>query len=295
MNRIGKGLMYLGLGILALILSSYTRTFKAEYVQFSTLVVFFLFCGWYLRRSCNKILPYPFLFILPTMAILAVGFIINQKGFVHFVGETIMIIPSFFVGFYFLQWPKKVQFATAILLSAFYVIYITKINPELYYNKNTISYKGIKTAPSKSISNFQFTNPDNSILKLDDYKGKVIMLDFYFNNCSPCRKKLPDLVRLKKHYIENKDFVLLAVHRGGSESFSDFLSILKDFPKELNYLYDSSSMAEKYLGINGYPFEILIDKSGHIREQFEGYTDDVSLIYEQKTIKKIDALLNENN
>lgn len=295
MKKIGKGLLFLGLGVIALIVSSYTRTFKAEYIQFSTLIPFFLLCGWLLSRFCDQLWPFPLLFFFPTVSILVVALITNHQGFFHYVGEIIMIIPCFFIGFYFFRWPLKTRIITAILLPAFYLLYILKIGPELDYYNRSVRANFLFEPPKEPIPFFVFQKPDKSSLDLAEYRGKVILIDFYFNRCSQCIKKMPDLKKLQNHYKENKDFVLLSVHRGGSESFDEFLTMLHNFPSELSYAYDSSSRASKHLGIEGYPHEILIDKKGLVRDQFGGYSDDVSLVYKKNLIKKIDALLNEKN
>jgi thiol-disulfide isomerase/thioredoxin len=294
-SNISNSIIVLGCGIIALVLSSYTRTFKAEYIQFSSLILFFLLAGFILNRFYKKSLPFPILFLFPTISVLCIGFFLNPKALFHFIGESLTIIPCFFVGFYFSSWSKKNRVLTSIALVLFYCIYIFKINPELHYYNDSVRFKGAAISTSKPIPNFTFITRDGKSLILNEYRGKVILIDFYFNNCAPCIKKMPALLKIKNHYKENKDFILLLVHRGGSEAFSDFIEKLNDFPFDLNYAYDSSSVASKYLGITGYPLEILIGKNGVIREQFAGYSKDISLIYEKKTIKNIDALLNEKD
>lgn len=204
-----------------------------------------------------------------------------------------MIIPGFFIGFFFFRWSKKLQLVAAIIIPIFYFFYLSKINPELHYYSNSVRGNRNRITKGILIPNFQFIKKDSSLMTINDYKGKVILIDFYFNNCLPCLKKMPALARVKKHYKETTDFILLAVHRGGSESFSDFLAKIDNMPKDINYVYDSSSSASKHLRISGYPFEIIIDKQGKIRELLVGYNNDLSLVYEKNTIKKIDALLNE--
>lgn len=292
-----KGLKIIGvllLGIVVLILSSYTRTFKQEYFQFPILIILFGLSGWLLSRFYKKIWPYPFLILLPTLISLIYAFIINKMGIVHYTGETLMIVPAFFIGFYFSRWSAKRQVITATFLVIFYSLYISKLNPELVYYNSSVQVNKDKGKP---LPNFQFINPDSSLLMLDKYKGNVMLIDFYFNNCSACIKKMYALEKIQTNYRGNSNFTLLMVHRGGSETFSDFLQKLYGFPKNLTYVYDSLSAASKKLNLDatGYPVELIIDKKGIIRETVLGFNHDLDLVYQKNTIKIIDALLNEKN
>lgn len=298
MNKILKGILFFLFGAAAFSIISIIRKADyglAEYEQFPLLFAFYFICGWLLNLSQKVFWPYPLLFILPAVGALGSTFILNHRGLFHFIGETLMIIPGYLIGFYISKWPKKGRTMAAIFIPALYFFYISKINPELAYYNNSVRLKSIQTVPDNLLPNFQFKKKDGSTLFLDDFKGKVILIDFYFNRCSQCIKKMPDLVKINTHYSNNPDFVLLSVHRGGSESFSDFLSLLKKLPEGLNYVYDTATAAAKYFTIHGYPVEILIDKSGRVRDQFSGYNADLALVYEKKTIKKIDALLNEKH
>lgn len=290
------GIFVFLIGIICLVTASYTRTLQEEFVQFPILLTIYLISGWLLNRFFRKLSPYPLIFISPTIAILIVAFIINSNGRIHYFGETIMIVPGFLIGYYFFRWERKIQFTAAVLLPLFYFLYLYKINPNLIYLNGSKSVR--KTASSKidTIQNFQFITPEGRFVSFDDYRGKVVLLDLYFNNCAPCRLKMTALAKIQEHYAKEKGFILLGVHIGTTEDYESFKTTIRQFPKNIEFVYDSTNqrIANQY-SLNSFPQELLFDKKGRLRQQLEGYNKDIDLVYKQITIKKVDALLNEKN
>ncbi|HDD64646.1 MAG TPA: TlpA family protein disulfide reductase, partial [Firmicutes bacterium] len=58
-----------------------------------------------------------------------------------------------------------------------------------------------KTSGSKKAPYFSLKTPDGKVLKLSDYKGKVVILNFFATWCAPCRYEIPDFVEF---YNKNK-------------------------------------------------------------------------------------------
>ncbi len=109
-------------------------------------------------------------------------------------------------------------------------------------------------------------------MKLSDYKGKVILLNFWATWCPPCRKELPDLSTLSTE-LKGKDFKMIGV------SVDDNQEVLNNFLKSNNLsytiLYEPNELVQKYMNAAGQnqnvvPQTYIIDKNGKVVEAIMG-------------------------
>jgi thiol-disulfide isomerase/thioredoxin len=105
-------------------------------------------------------------------------------------------------------------------------------------------------------------------LRLSDYKGKVVLLNFWATWCPPCRAEIPDLVKMQREYKSRGLQVIGITYppetAGEVRQFTRKLRI--NYPvalgtKETRSLFDQSETL---------PLTILIDREGNIRDRIEG-------------------------
>jgi thiol-disulfide isomerase/thioredoxin len=122
------------------------------------------------------------------------------------------------------------------------------------------------TALPKPIPAPEFTLEDIDAKKfsLKDYRGKVILLNFWATWCPPCRREMPSMERLNQHF-KGKDFVVLAVNQmeDGDQVFT-YTGGLEVDPT-FTILFDKDSAVSRAYGVQGLPTTYLIDKKGNIR------------------------------
>jgi len=130
----------------------------------------------------------------------------------------------------------------------------------------------------ESAPDFTLTGLSGEKVRLSDFRGKVILLNFWASWCPPCREEIPALVSLEKA-MAGKDFRMLAVaiDKGGRDAIVEFF---RRQGVTLPVLLDSDGSVGKTYGITGVPETFVIDKKGTIRKKIIGPIDwsDISVI-----------------
>ena len=117
------------------------------------------------------------------------------------------------------------------------------------------------------ISNAKLVTMDGKKYVLKDMKGKVVVLNFWFINCPPCRMEIPHLNNMVESFKTREDVVFLAVALDQSYELKDFL---KEMPFQYGIVDGGSYVASQY-GINLFPTHVVIDKEGKVIFHTSGY------------------------
>lgn len=115
---------------------------------------------------------------------------------------------------------------------------------------------------------FTLQTTDGKILKLSDYKGKVVIIDFWATWCGPCRKGIPDLIQLKKKY-GSKGFEIIGVSVD-SDTKEEVIPFMKKNGINYPVVYGNQNVTQQYGGVRAIPTSFVIDKKGKIVATYEG-------------------------
>ena len=106
---------------------------------------------------------------------------------------------------------------------------------------------------------FELRNVDGQVVRLSDFRGKVVWINFWATWCGPCRRELPDIARLAAEFSDD-DLVVLAVNQEQSAA------VARDFWEELGLdlpiLLDSSREVSAQYRLRGLPDNFFIDREG---------------------------------
>ena len=113
----------------------------------------------------------------------------------------------------------------------------------------------------KKYQDLTFLDDKNNQIDLNDYKGNLILLNFWATWCAPCKEEMPSLDRLQI----NKNFDNLKIFpiNIGQENIEKASNFFKDLNiKNLNLYFDSPVTLAKKFGLRGIPTTILFNKDG---------------------------------
>jgi len=107
-------------------------------------------------------------------------------------------------------------------------------------------------------------------ISLSQYKGQVVMLNFWASWCGPCRQEMPLLENIYKKY-NKMGFTLIGVNvEPDSKEAEGFLKGLQA-PVSFPVIYDKDSTVSKAYDVQGMPSTVIIDRKGNIRVLHRGY------------------------
>lgn len=113
---------------------------------------------------------------------------------------------------------------------------------------------------TKKLSELSFLTLDGKEVKLSDYKGKVVLVNFWASWCPPCKEEMPIFEKVYQKY-RDKNFVILAVNMDTSEG------ALKEFLEKNRYSFPIVRIkGEAGLNIPGLPTSYLVDKDGSVKK-----------------------------
>ncbi len=127
----------------------------------------------------------------------------------------------------------------------------------------------------------KFTSLDKIKFDLKTAIDKVYVLNFWFINCPPCKKEIPELNEIVKQYKDNSNVVFLAIALDGASELKDFL---KTMPFDYHIVPDGRYYAQKY-GVTAYPTHVVVGKDGMIKFSTVGLAPN-TISWLGKTIKE---------
>ena len=105
---------------------------------------------------------------------------------------------------------------------------------------------------------------DEEMVKLSDYKGKVVLLNFWATWCPPCIREMPSMERLHQQ-VDAEDFKVIAINQ--MEDIDQVFAFTGQLEVDPTFeiLFDSTSEVSRDYAVRGLPTTYLIDKEGNIR------------------------------
>lgn len=144
----------------------------------------------------------------------------------------------------------------------------------------------IKTADKRQKApDFTLRDAEGRTVQLSDYRGKVVLLNFWATGCAPCRAEIPWFIDFEKEY-KDRGFAVLGVSMDdeGWEVVRPYIERMR-----VNYrvLMGDSMVSDLYGGVEAVPTSFMIDREGRIARMHVGlasrseYQDDIDKLLDE--------------
>ena len=133
--------------------------------------------------------------------------------------------------------------------------------------KNLVINKGLK-----KYDELTFLDDKNNKIDLNDFRGNLVLLNFWATWCFPCKEEMPSLDSL----LENKDLDNLKIFpiNVGQDKIEKASKFFKDLKiKNLEIYFDNPTTLAKEFGLRGIPTSILLNKNGEEFARISGSID----------------------
>lgn len=124
----------------------------------------------------------------------------------------------------------------------------------------------------KMAPDFQLPDLNDTEVRLSDYRGKVVFLNFWATWCKPCREEMPSMEVLYKNF-EKDGLVVLAVSIDRVTTKKEIPPFVKTLNLTFPILVDSWGQTDKRYKLMGVPETYIIDREGTLREKVIGPRD----------------------
>lgn len=115
---------------------------------------------------------------------------------------------------------------------------------------------------------FALKSTTGKTIKLSDYKGKIVIVDFWATWCPPCRKGIPDLIDIQNKY--KGKVVVIGISVDHEKTVKEVLPFVKKYGINYPVVYSNDNVVNDYGGIESIPTSFIIDQKGNVVNRHVG-------------------------
>jgi thiol-disulfide isomerase/thioredoxin len=137
--------------------------------------------------------------------------------------------------------------------------------------------KGVLDQAPKFALDFALPDPDGKKISSADFRGKVVLVDFWGTWCGPCRQSIPALIALyKRHHPHGLEIIGLNYEQEAPTE-ADARELVRQAVKQIGIPYPclmgDEKTKDRVPGFAGFPTSVLLDRSGKVRLLVTGYDE----------------------
>ena len=117
--------------------------------------------------------------------------------------------------------------------------------------------------PAKSAKDFTLPDLDGKPHRLSDYRGKVVLVNFWATWCPPCRREMPSMERLSQR-LRDQPFMILGINQQEDPERVFVFTAQVDPSPNFPILFDPNSKVAHAWGVMGLPASFIVDQQGRV-------------------------------
>ena len=125
-------------------------------------------------------------------------------------------------------------------------------------------------APEDGAPDFTMYDGEGNGVKLSDFRGKPVILNFWASWCGPCKAEMPDLEDAYRTYGEEVQFLMVNLTDGASETLETASGYIAQQGYTFPVYYDTTMEGAVNYGVYAIPVSYFIDAEGQVRATHEG-------------------------
>ena len=153
--------------------------------------------------------------------------------------------------------------------------------PVLVGNKpvsiNDVPLKDAQARPLKPVPEMSWTGFEGNVQKLKDYRGKVVILDFWATYCAPCIEEIPHLKALQAKYGPD-ELLVIGLHVGGDEDKPKVPEFVERLKITYPLAYPEDALTSFIFGAEtAIPQTAIFDRQGRLAKKIVGFDDKIKV------------------
>jgi len=150
--------------------------------------------------------------------------------------------------------------------------------PKSEITKNNLPATAISDTENDAAPGFTLYTLDGKAVKLSDYLGKVVILDFWATWCAPCRKGIPDLISIQNEYKD--DLVVIGISLDQPSTQDELAPFIESYGINYPVVLGNIKVSSAYGNIQAIPTSFIIDQEGNIINKHVGLVPKSTLAEE---------------
>lgn len=134
-----------------------------------------------------------------------------------------------------------------------------------------------ETAGENAAPDFTVTDAAGNEVKLSDFRGTPVIINFWASWCGPCKSEMPHFQAAYEEYGDEIQFLMVNMSTAFGDTVADAEAILTDGGYTFPVYYDTNAECAYGYGINGIPVSVFIDFNGNIVSSKTGMISEADL------------------